>query len=153
MRRTTALIAILVVVGGCGTTESGAVPMHAVPDDAQVVWGSASCQGTALNLTCELVMSDPRVSGTETIDQYRPFAGNMAGRQWILERDVIENAEGTWRGSAQGSDDGPGNPLGEARFGVVVCEQRRLGIGRLGKAFLERLGDVAVILLTRALEQ
>jgi hypothetical protein len=90
--------------------------MHAVPDDAQVVWGSASCQGTALNLTCELVMSDPRVSGTETIDQYRPFAGNMAGRQWILERDVIENAEGTWRGSAQGSDDGPGNPLGEARF-------------------------------------
>jgi hypothetical protein len=61
-------------------------------------------------------MSDPRVSGTETIDQYRSFADGSAGRQWIFERDVIENAEGTWRGSAQGSDDELANPLGEAHF-------------------------------------
>jgi hypothetical protein len=61
-------------------------------------------------------MSDPRVSGTERIYQYRDFAGGVNGRQWILERDIIENTEGAWRGSAQGSDDGPGNPVGEAHF-------------------------------------
>ena len=39
-----------------------------------------------------------------------------SARQWICDRDVITNAEGTWRGSGQGSDDEDGNPIGEAHF-------------------------------------
>ena len=87
--------------------------LHAVPADAQVVWGSASCQLTGSPfLTCELDMSDPRVSGTETIGT----VAWRADRQWTVQPDVITNAEGTWRGIGQGSDDEDGAPLAEARF-------------------------------------
>jgi hypothetical protein len=97
---------------------SSAAPFHAVPDDAEVVWGTARCRlsGPGFKLTCELDMSDPRVSGTETIEQLQWFAEGSGGREWILGQDVISNAEGTWRGSSQGSDDYPGNPIGEAHF-------------------------------------
>jgi hypothetical protein len=111
---------VLILVGSCGESDSNAAAFHAVPDDAQVVWGSASCRDSWLDgdlkLTCELNMSDPRVSGTETIEQFRVLAAGAAGREWILERDVITNVQGAWRGSSQGSDDLPGNPAGEAHF-------------------------------------
>ena len=61
-------------------------------------------------------MSDPRVCGTETIEQLRSFADGSGGGEWILGQDVITNAEGTWRGSCQGADDYPGNPAGESHF-------------------------------------
>jgi hypothetical protein len=102
-----------------GGSASNAAPFHAVPDDAQVVWGSASCLASTaggLTLTCELDMSDPRVSGTESLEQFQWFAEGSGGREWIFGRDVITNAGGTWRGSCQGSDDYPGNPAGEAHF-------------------------------------
>jgi hypothetical protein len=119
---------LLVVVASCGgsdatsttsESDSNVVPFHAVPDDAQVVWGTASCRasfGDDLVLQCEIDMSDPRVSGTETIEQYRGFAEGSGGREWTFDRDVITNAEGTWRGSAQGSDDPPGVPVGESHL-------------------------------------
>jgi hypothetical protein len=107
-------------IAGCSTnstidtdTNAGVAPLHAVPDGAQVVWGSASCQLTGSPfLTCEFDVSDPRVSGTETIGA----VAWTADRQWTVQPDVITNAEGTWRGSGQGSDDEGGNPLAEARF-------------------------------------
>jgi hypothetical protein len=40
----------------------------------------------------------------------------VASGEWIFERDVITNAQGTWRGSDQGSDDWEGNPIGEGHF-------------------------------------
>jgi hypothetical protein len=107
-------------IAGCRTnstsdtdTYAALAPLHAVAADAQVVWGSASCELTGSPFfTCELDMSDPRVSGTETIEHM----AWLAGRQWIVNGDVITNAEGTWRGSGQGSDDEDGAPLSEARF-------------------------------------
>jgi hypothetical protein len=106
-------VGALALVASCGGTESDAVPLHAVPDGAQVVWGFASCRLAEDHfLTCELDMSDPRVGGTETIESLR-WGGT---RQWTVEGDVITNVEGTWRGSGQGSDDEDGSPLGEAHF-------------------------------------
>jgi hypothetical protein len=109
-------------IAGCSTnstndtdTNAAPAPFHAVPEGAQVVWGSASCRGMPsedLSLACELDMSDPRVSGTEMIDQFQ----TVTSGQWIFDRDVITNAEGTWQGSSQGSDDWEGNPIGEAHF-------------------------------------
>jgi hypothetical protein len=111
------------LVGSRLTTEdrlSKAVPFHAVPDDSEAVWGTASCRASSyiggFALSCELDMSDPRVSGTETIEQYRGFADGSGGHQWILGDDVITNAEGTWRGSSQGSSDAAVNPLGESHY-------------------------------------
>lgn len=122
MRRFLAALVVAVLLGACGsddssdsamTTESdsASVPLHSVPDDAQVVWGTAQCRAIG-GLECELDMSDPRVSGIETIDQFR----RLARAQWAFDRDVITNADGTWRGSAQGSDNANGDPAGEAHF-------------------------------------
>jgi hypothetical protein len=110
------------LVGSRLTSEdrlSKAAPFHAVPDDAQVVWGTASCEtvfGAGLTLRCELDVSDPRVSGTETIEEFGSFADGPGGRVWTFGRHVITNAGGTWRGSCQGADDYPGNPIGESHF-------------------------------------
>jgi hypothetical protein len=63
-------------------------------------------------------MSDPRVSGTETLNLFSAYLDTetLGGRAWIFEQDVITNAEGAWRGSAQGADDPGANPAGEAHF-------------------------------------
>jgi hypothetical protein len=113
-------VGALALVASCGGTDTNAAlaPVHAVPDGAQVEWGSVSCRDAPEDedeewgLVCELDMSDPRVSGTEMIEQFQ----TVTPGQWIFDRDVITNAEGTWRGSAQGSDDFSGNPIGEAHF-------------------------------------
>jgi hypothetical protein len=110
-------------IAGCSTnstndtdTNAALAPFHAVPDGAQVVWGPLSCrdapEGEGLALVCALEMSDPRVSGTEMIEQFQ----TVTSGQWIFERDVITNAEGTWQGSSQGSDDRDANPIGEAHL-------------------------------------
>ena len=112
-------------IAGCSTnstndtdTNAALAPFHAVPDGAQVVWGgSTSCRSAGdYFLTCDLDMSDPRVSGTETLHLFSGYGETLAGRAWILEQDVITNAEGAWRGSAQGADDPGANPAGEAHF-------------------------------------
>ncbi len=108
----------LALVASCGGTDTNAAPFHAVPEGAQVVWGSASCrdgpedEDGGWTLLCALDMSDPRVSGTESIE----LVQTVTSGQWIFDRDVITNAEGTWQGSSQGSDDRDGNPIGEAHF-------------------------------------
>jgi hypothetical protein len=130
MRRFLTALVVVALLGACGSDDSSdsaattsesdtnAAPFHAVPDDAQVVWGTVQCRavGGALVLECELDMSDPRVSGTETIDQFQIVAPGSVGRVWIFGSDVITNAEGTWRGNSQGADDPPGNPTGESHL-------------------------------------
>lgn len=97
---------------------------HAIPADSVVVTGTATCVFSQEGVdptggdnndlaTCELDMSDPRVSGTETHDRFRYFevGGNWV---WVVEEAIITNSEGTWRGTAQAVDDG--TPIGEARY-------------------------------------
>jgi hypothetical protein len=131
MHRFLTALVVAALLGACGSDDSSdsavttsesdtsAAPFHAVPDDAQVVWGTVSCRPLpipGLALECELDMSDPRVSGTETIEEFQIVAPGSVGRVWIFESDVITNAEGTWQGGSQGADDPPGNPIGEAHL-------------------------------------
>lgn len=98
-------------------------PFHAIPADPVVVTGTAACGfsnegvdpdgGAGFLVTCELDLSDPRVTGTETHDRFRFYEGGT-GVVWVAEEAVIANGEGTWRGSAQSADDG--TPIGEARY-------------------------------------
>lgn len=107
------------------TTE--ATPFHAVPEGSVVVWGAGKCEitdggidpegGAGWLVTCELDMSDPRVGGTETQDRFRFLAGAVGrGDVWAAEEARITNAEGTWRGSAQGAEDLSAIPIGEAHY-------------------------------------
>jgi hypothetical protein len=109
-----------------GAPITGPAPIHALPADAQVVWGTADCGfsddgvdpegGAGLLVICDLAMSDPRVSGTERIDRFRFVADGPGGAAWIAEEDAITNKDGAWRGSAQAAEDGEGIPAGEAHF-------------------------------------
>lgn len=114
--------------------------LHPIPDDSVAVTGTATCtfgrpDGEADDdaeasddgettddendadffVTCELEMSDSRVSGTETHDRFRfvYVEGEDAG-VWVVEEAIITNGAGTWRGTAQAVDDG--TPMGEARY-------------------------------------
>ena len=104
--------------------EMEVAPLHAVPADTAMVSGTGACSfgegvgaegGEGYLITCELDMSDPRVSGTETQDRFRTFEGGEFGNVWVAEEDVITNAEGSWRGSAQIVHDDTA-PSGEAHF-------------------------------------
>lgn len=98
-----------------------------MPDGSVAVWGTGICDlggegvnpegGVGFLAVCELDMSDPRVSGTETQDRFRFIvgrAGTMA--VWVAEEAHITSAEGSWRGSAQGVDSPDGVPVGEAHY-------------------------------------
>lgn len=123
---------VVLVLTSCGrgesaeTTTAETAPFHAIPADSVVVRGTATCvfsdegvdpTGGDNNdlVTCELDMSDPRVSGTETHDRFRYYyeEGDEAG-MWVVEEAIIVNSEGTWRGTAQAVDDG--TPIGEAHY-------------------------------------
>lgn len=109
------------------TTEASptrALVFHNVSADAVMVSGTGTCsfgEGTGADggegyvITCELDMSDPRVSGTETQDRFRTLDGGDFGNVWVAEEDVITNADGTWHGSAQIVHDDTA-PAGEAHF-------------------------------------
>lgn len=95
-------------------------PFHAVTDDAVVVWGTGVCQFPEAEgwlVVCELDMSDPRVSGTETQEGFRFVVGRIGiGDVWVAEKAHITNAEGSWRGSAQGAENPAAVPAGEAHY-------------------------------------
>lgn len=134
MRSRVVLLAVVVsvVVASCGGGESTETataetsPLHGIPADSVVVTGTATCvfsqegvdptggDNTDL-VTCELDMSDPRVSGTETHDRFRYYVeAEDVGWVWVVEEAIITNSEGTWRGTAQAVDDV--TPIGEARY-------------------------------------
>ena len=133
MRRLLGLLGMAVVLaaacsGGSGSTPTpGAAPIvfHAVPADAVGVSGNATCDlapgmgvspegGTGFLATCELDLSDPRVSGTERHDRFRFYEAGEVAAVWVAEEAVLTNAEGTWRGAAQAADDT--FPCGEAHY-------------------------------------
>ena len=97
-----------------------AAPFHAIPADAVSVDGTAACRfsegAEGFTVDCELDMSDPRVSGSERHDRFRFFAEGPDGMVWVVERAVITNAEGTWRGSAQAAENDQAIPSGEAHY-------------------------------------
>jgi hypothetical protein len=122
------------IVASCGdeesaeTTTSDLAPFHVVPSDALGVTGTATCSfsnsGTnpetgdsGLRVACDLDMSDPRVSGTETSDRYRfyiPDDRAEFGTVWVAEEAILTNEEGTWRGITQAGDDT--RPCGETHY-------------------------------------
>lgn len=111
-----------------GATTTGAAPFHAIPADAVGVTGTATCRfsdngtnpetgASGLFVVCELDMSDPRVSGTETTDRYRfyiPDTEAARANVWVAEEAILTNEEGTWRGFAQAADDS--TPCGETHY-------------------------------------
>jgi hypothetical protein len=96
------------------TTDEAA--LHPLPADATVVVGTATCFSDQGAMVCEDDMSDPRVSGHETIGLIWYVAQGPAGTAWIASQDVITNENGTWRGTAQGAQDADGAIQGEAHF-------------------------------------
>ena len=110
------------------TTAAQSAPFHAIQDGSTVVWGTAVCDGSGDAGTnpeggsgwlvwCELDMSDPRVSGSETMDRFRFMAGRVwHGTVWVAEDAEITNTGGTWRGSAQGAENDEAIPIGEAHY-------------------------------------
>jgi hypothetical protein len=105
--------------------------LHAIPADSVAVSGTATCdfnlaegvdpttaEGPGLLVTCQLDMSDPRVSGTEIHDRFRFYKGEGDKFQvWVAESSVLTNSEGTWRGVSQAVEDATvGYAIGEARY-------------------------------------
>ena len=128
-----AAVGLLIAGTACGSDEEPSATtapevtteFHPIPADSLVVTGTATCvfsqEGTDPTggdnndlATCELDMSDPRVSGTETHDRIRYFEDEGGSWVWVVEEAIITNGEGTWRGTAQAVDDG--TPIGEARY-------------------------------------
>ena len=128
-----AAVGLLIAGTACGSDEEPSATtapevtteFHPIPADSLVVTGTATCvfsqEGTDPTggdnndlATCELDMSDPRVSGTETHDRIRYFEDEGWSWVWVGAEAIISIGEGTWRGSAQAVDDG--TPIGEARY-------------------------------------
>lgn len=139
MRSRALLLTFCLIFASCGgdspdtgdlsdTTQAASpVALHPIPLESVGVTGTASCNFSDLGtdpedpegesgdlVTCELEMSDPRVSGTETHDRFRYYNIGDDSLAWVAEEAVITNEEGTWRGIVQAGDDG--TPIGEAHY-------------------------------------
>jgi hypothetical protein len=105
-------------------------PFHAVPAGTVAVNGWVSCESTGSGtadlegeldvlVTCQLDLSDPRVTGTETQDGFRILAGDVgAGDMRAADDSRITAAGGTWRGRFQAATDDASvpAPIGEAHY-------------------------------------
>jgi hypothetical protein len=105
-------------------------PFHAIPATSTRVSGTAACDSTGSGtidpqgeldvlVTCQLSLSDPRVSGSETQDRVRILAGDVgAGDVRVAEDARITTSEGTWRGRVQAATDDAAVPaaIGEAHY-------------------------------------
>lgn len=105
------------------TTETAATapsdrwePFHAITMEPVLISGSATCSFSfgPLSATCQLDLSDPRVTGTETHEWILVYPGGEVGDVWFAADATITNDEGSWTGSAQAADDGL--PIGEAHY-------------------------------------
>jgi hypothetical protein len=129
-RRFTALATVVLVasLAACAASQppapatptAGATPatdlalFHATPADSVFVSGAASCSWTAgpehgagfgWVARCELDMSDPRISGSETLDgfQFIVESEQPSGQVWVADDCSISNDEASWRGTCQGT--------------------------------------------------
>jgi hypothetical protein len=129
-------------VPAAATTASPSLAV--IPDDPQVVAGTGTCEvfedeGVAADGTpgpvwvCELQMSDPRVSGTQTDDGMRPMDGGAEGFVWMFENSTITNEDGTWRGRNQAADNavpcGEGHYVGEDAYEGLEFHVYFCGVG------------------------
>jgi hypothetical protein len=69
------------LVASCGESDSKTARLHAVPDDAQVVWGTASCRDSwpGGDLNSRVSSTRRPISGTETIEQFRRSCDGPGG--------------------------------------------------------------------------
>lgn len=110
--RTALTITLTACLVGCAATVTDVA--EAPPDDAAVVAGTGTC--TLANLgdevidgvrvvkerfTCADEMSDPRVTGTETLVITTRLGASLGGT-WSAPEAVLTTDGGTWRGWAQG---------------------------------------------------
>lgn len=98
------------------TATTDVAPFHAIPADSVYVSGTAGCNflpgpadgaGYGWTAYCELDMSDPRISGSERHDDFHFIVESEqpAGVVWVADDCSITNAEASWRGTCQGTDD------------------------------------------------
>jgi hypothetical protein len=117
------LAAVALLAAACSGDDNDSASTDAPPDDAVVVVGTATCSfpedpdAPDYSVQCEHTVSDPRVSGAEVSTGYT-FVENpgSVGFTWAAEDNVITNADGTWRGTIHGVDDGSGGVRGEAHL-------------------------------------
>ena len=108
-------------IAGCSTNSTSdtanaaLAPFHAVPKAHRLSGVRHRAAGAVRGLESHLRARHVGPSGQRDRDD-RPVPDRHLAAVWIFERDVITNAEGTWRGSAQGADDPGANPTGEAHF-------------------------------------
>lgn len=112
--RTILVVIVAASLTGCaGGTGSDVV--GAPPDDATAVVGASTCTLTDVSddvvddvrviverFECEDTMSDPRVTGTETLLSTSRIEPGAAAGTWSAPDAVLTTDGGTWRGWAQG---------------------------------------------------
>lgn len=111
-RRAVRLAAAVFAMTACGSTPDstvstdGSAPFHAVPDDAAVVSGTATCE-----------FSD---EGTDADGESGGFRFEFVTRAigdgaiWLAHDAAITTTDGTWRGSVQAAENAAAIPSGEA---------------------------------------
>lgn len=117
------LAAVALLAAACSGDDNDSASTDAPPDDAVVVVGTATCsfpedqEPPPDRVECDHSMSDPRVSGAEASTGYTFVeSAESVGFAWAAEETVLTNADGTWRGSVHGVDDGSGGVRGEAHL-------------------------------------
>ena len=103
-------VLLVMLVGGCSTGTS-----DEPPEDATTVIGTTECtiasrsssvvDGVQIieeQFVCELEFSDPRVSGTETLDVAIRMADPGVGGTWTAPGRIVTDS-GEWRGTGQGA--------------------------------------------------
>jgi hypothetical protein len=144
MRRMTVVLAFVLILGGCTGDDAGSEGSSAAPpDDAVVVLGTEYCSlrnasdetidGVAVlneEFVCELDMSDPRVSGTETLQVVSRIDWDVGG-PWTADGRIVTD-DGEWVGTGQGVVDMVGHlPYAEGRNPANFGEMRYEGTGDL----------------------
>ena len=105
------VLVVVALVGGCSGSADSAEP----PDDATTVVGTAECtvpsrESSVIDgvevieerFVCELDFSDPRVTGTETLDVTVRMADSSVGGTWTAPGHIVTDS-GEWRGTGQGA--------------------------------------------------
>jgi len=99
------------------TTTTDLALFHAIPADSVFVSGTAGCSWTAgpahgagfgWVARCKSDMSDPRISGYETLDGFHFIVESVepSGELddvWVADKSSIRNAEASWSGTCQGA--------------------------------------------------
>jgi hypothetical protein len=99
------------------TPTADVAPFHAIPADSVFVSGTADCgwtagpgdgAGSGWVARCRPDMSDPRISGYETLDGFHFIVESVepSGELddvWVADDSSIRNAEASWSGTCQGT--------------------------------------------------